>query len=44
MRRHCVVLDDAGRPLFNEPLFGRRRPAYVAIDVLIADGIDLRPL
>jgi ATP-dependent DNA ligase len=39
-----VVLDDAGRPLFNELLFGRRRPTYVAFDLLIADGIDLRPL
>jgi ATP-dependent DNA ligase len=35
-----VVLDDAGRPLFNELLFGRRRPTYVAFDLLIADGID----
>jgi ATP-dependent DNA ligase len=26
-----VVLDDAGRPLFNELLFGRRRPTYVAL-------------
>jgi bifunctional non-homologous end joining protein LigD len=39
-----VVLDDAGRPLFNELLFGRRCPTYVAFDLLIADGIDLRPL
>jgi ATP-dependent DNA ligase len=39
-----VVLDDARRPLFNEPLFGRRRPTYVAFDLLIDDGIDLRPL
>jgi hypothetical protein len=23
-----VVLDDAGHPLFNELLFGRRRPTY----------------
>jgi hypothetical protein len=38
-----VVLDDAGRPVFNELLFGRRRPTYVAFDLLIADGIDLRP-
>jgi hypothetical protein len=27
-----VVLDDAGPPLFNELLFGRRRPSYVAFD------------
>jgi hypothetical protein len=33
-----VVLDDARRPLFNELLFGRRRPTYVAFDLLIADG------
>jgi ATP-dependent DNA ligase len=39
-----VVLDDAGRPLFNELLFGRRRPTHVAFDLLIADGMDLRPL
>jgi bifunctional non-homologous end joining protein LigD len=38
-----VVLDDAGRPLFNELLFARRRPTYVAFDLLFADGIDLRP-
>jgi ATP-dependent DNA ligase len=38
-----VVLDDAGRPLLNELLFGRGRPTYVAFDLLIADGIDLRP-
>lgn len=37
-----VVLDDAGRPLFNELLFARRRPTYVAFDLLNADGIDLR--
>ena len=35
------MLDDAGRPLFNELLFGRRRPMYVAFDLLIADGVDL---
>jgi len=39
-----VVLDDAGRPLFNKLLFEDRRPTYVAFDVLIADGVDLRPL
>jgi hypothetical protein len=37
-----VVLGDAGRPLFNELLFGRRRPTCVAFDLPIADGIDLR--
>jgi bifunctional non-homologous end joining protein LigD len=39
-----VELDDAGRPLFNELLFGRRHPTCVAFDILISDGIDLRPL
>jgi ATP-dependent DNA ligase len=34
-----VVLDDAGRPHFNELLFGRRRPTYVAFDLLMADAI-----
>jgi len=37
-----VVLDDAGRPLFNELLFGRRRPTFVAFDLLMAGGMDLR--
>jgi hypothetical protein len=32
------------RPLFKELLFGRRRPTYVAFDLLITEGIDLRPL
>jgi len=39
-----VVLDDAGRPLFNKLLFGDRRPTYVAFDLLMAHGVDLRPL
>jgi bifunctional non-homologous end joining protein LigD len=39
-----VVLDDAGRPLFNKLLFGHRRLTYVAFDLLMADGVDLRPL
>jgi ATP-dependent DNA ligase len=39
-----VVLDDAGWPLFDELLFGHRRPIYVAFDLLVADGVDLRPL
>ena len=39
-----VVLDNAGRPLFNKLLFGRGRPMYVAFDLLMADGVDLRPL
>jgi hypothetical protein len=39
-----IVLDDAGRPLFDELPLGRRRPTYVAFDLLIADGVDLRSL
>ena len=39
-----VVLDDVGRPLFNKLLFGHRRPTFVAFDLLIEDGVDLRPL
>jgi bifunctional non-homologous end joining protein LigD len=38
-----VVLDDAGRPLFNELLFGRGCPTYVAFDLLVVGGDDLRP-
>jgi ATP-dependent DNA ligase len=38
-----VVLDDASRPLFNE-LFGRGRPTYMAFDILMTDGEDLRSL
>jgi bifunctional non-homologous end joining protein LigD len=37
-----VVLDAAGRPLFKELLFGRRRPTYVAFDLLMTGDIDLR--
>ena len=39
-----VVLDEAGRPQFGELMFGRRRPTYVAFDLLFADSEDLRPL
>jgi ATP-dependent DNA ligase len=39
-----VVLDEVGRPLFAELIFGRRRPTYVAFDLLCADGLNLRPL
>ena len=38
-----VVLDDAGRPRFKELLFRRGQPTYVAFDLLIANGTDLRP-
>lgn len=38
-----IVLDDAGRPLFNELLCGRGRTTYVAFDLLMANGVDLWP-
>ena len=37
-----AALDDAGRPRFRGLMFGRRAPVYVAFDVLVADGQDLR--
>jgi bifunctional non-homologous end joining protein LigD len=37
-----VALDDGGRPVFNDLMFGRRAPVYVAFDVLVADGEDVR--
>ena len=40
----CSMTPGDGRPLFNELMFGRRHPTYVAFDLLIADGVDLRPL
>ena len=39
-----VALDRDGRPRFNDLLFGRREPSYVAFDVLFADGGDVRSL
>jgi ATP-dependent DNA ligase len=38
-----MVLDDAGRPLFNELLCGRGRTTYLAFDLLMADGVYLWP-
>ncbi len=35
---------DTGRPVFNDLLFGRRDPLYVAFDVLFVDGEDVRAL
>src|SRR6266480_6387630 len=35
---------DTGRPVFNDLLFGRREPVYVAFDVLFVDGEDVRAL
>ena len=39
-----VALDEDGRPRFNDLLFGRREPSYVAFDVLFVDGEDVRAL
>jgi bifunctional non-homologous end joining protein LigD len=39
-----VALDGDGRPVFNDLLFGRREPSYVAFDVLVVDGGDVRAL
>src|SRR6266536_739179 len=39
-----VALDEDGRPRFNDLLFGRREPVYVAFDVLFVDGEDVRAL
>jgi len=39
-----VVLDEHGRPRFNDLLFGRREPVYVAFDVLFVEGEDVRAL
>ena len=39
-----VALDGDGRPRFNDLLFGRREPAYVAFDVLFVDGGDVQAL
>ena len=39
-----AVLDDTGRPRFLDLMFRRQTPVYVAFDLLMADGEDLRPL
>ncbi len=39
-----VALDRDGRPRFNDLLFGRREPSYVAFDVLFVEGGDVRAL
>lgn len=39
-----VALDETGRPQFNDLLFGRRLPSYVAFDVLMVDGDDVTHL
>jgi len=34
-----VALDDDGRPVFNDLLFGRRPAVYVAFDVMVANSL-----
>src|SRR5262249_34276153 len=42
--RRIVALDETGRPQFNDLLFGRRCPSYVAFDILVFDGDDVTHL
>jgi ATP-dependent DNA ligase len=37
-----VCLDEAGKPIFNDLLFRRREPVYVAFDVLTVEGADVK--
>jgi len=37
-----VCLDKAGKPIFNDLLFRRREPVYVAFVVLNVEGADVR--
>jgi len=39
-----VCLDEAGKPSFNDLLFRRRDPVYVAFDVLNVEGADVRAM
>ncbi len=39
-----AALDGDGRPRFNDVMFGRREPSYVAFDVLFVHGEDVRAL
>jgi len=39
-----VALDERGRPVFNDLLFGRRQPTYIPFDILVVDGEDVRGL
>lgn len=39
-----VCLDADGRPRFNDLLFGRAAPSFVAFDLLAVNGRDLRRL
>jgi bifunctional non-homologous end joining protein LigD len=39
-----VALDAAGRSMFTDLMFGRRPPIFVAFDVLVDRGEDVRTL
>ena len=39
-----VALDASGRPIFADLMFGRRPPLFVAFDVLVDRGEDVRTL
>jgi len=39
-----IAADATGRPQFYDLIWGTQAPAYVAFDLLWADGVDLRPL
>jgi bifunctional non-homologous end joining protein LigD len=39
-----VALDERGRPMFKDLLFGRRQATYIPFDVMVADGEDIRGL
>ena len=39
-----VCLDGTGKPTFNDLLFRRGQPIYIAFDVLSVDGADVRGL
>ena len=39
-----VALDAAGRPMFADLMFGQRPPIFVAFDVLVDGGEDVRAL
>src|SRR5262245_20886415 len=41
-RRLPAILAADGRPIFNDLLFRRRDPVYVAFDVLNVEGADVR--
>ncbi len=39
-----VALDERGRPVFNDLLFGRREATYIPFDILVVEGEDVREL